>query len=114
MRGVQLQDFIKDRLPSMIDYIVVISSLVYDTLTLAYNANQLDQLDVVITLHQRSSPIQTWPLYYSRSCHYVGNPSPITLHHCPFFLGRMSLQICQGDCDSGGLSTERYGCFSEC
>ena len=39
------------------------------------------------------SPFQTWPLYYSRSCHYVGNPSLITLHHCPFLLGRMSLQI---------------------
>jgi hypothetical protein len=54
MRGVQLQDFIKDRLPSMIDYITVISSPVHDTLTLAYDANQLDQLDVVVTLHQRS------------------------------------------------------------
>ena len=54
MCGVQLQDFIKDRLPSMIDYITVISSPVHDTLTLAYDANQLDQLDVVVTLHQRS------------------------------------------------------------
>ena len=39
------------------------------------------------------SPIQTRPLYYSRSCHNVGNPSLITLHHYPFLLGGMSLQI---------------------
>ena len=39
------------------------------------------------------SPIQTWPLYYSRSRHYVGNTRLITLHYCPFLLGRMSLQI---------------------
>ena len=36
--------------------------------------------------------IQTWSLYYSRPCHYVRNPSLISLHHCPFLLGRMSLQ----------------------
>ena len=54
MRGVQLQDFIKDRLPAMIDYITVISSPVHDTLILNYDANQLDQLDVVNTLYQRS------------------------------------------------------------
>ena len=51
MLGVQLQDFIKDRLPAMIDYI---TSPVHDTLILNYDANQLDQLDVVNTLHQRS------------------------------------------------------------
>lgn len=39
------------------------------------------------------SSIQTWPLYYSRLRHYVGDPSLITLHHYPFLLGRMSLQI---------------------
>ena len=54
MRGVQLQDFIKDRLPAMIDYITVISSPVHDTLFLNNDANQLNQLDVVNTLHQRS------------------------------------------------------------
>ena len=48
MRGVQLQDFIKDRLPAMIDYI---TSPVHDTLILNDDANQLDQLDVVNTLH---------------------------------------------------------------
>ena len=40
-----------------------------------------------------SNAIQTWPLYYSRPCHCIRNPSLITLHHCPFLLGRMSLQI---------------------
>ena len=54
MRGVQLQDFIKDRFPAMIDYITVISSLVHNILILNYDGNQLDQLDVVNTLHQRS------------------------------------------------------------
>jgi hypothetical protein len=53
MRGVQ--DFLKDSLPAMIDYITVISSPVDDnTSNLAYDANQLDQLDVVNTLYQRS------------------------------------------------------------
>ena len=53
MRGVQ--DFLKDSLPAMIDYITVISSPVDDnTSNLAYNANQLDQLDVVNALYQRS------------------------------------------------------------
>jgi hypothetical protein len=52
MRGVQ--DFLKDSLPAMIDYITVISSPVDDTSNLAYDANQLDQLDAVDTLYQRS------------------------------------------------------------
>ena len=54
MRGVQLQDFIKDRFPAMIDYITVISSPVHNILILNYDGNQLNQLDVVNTLHQRS------------------------------------------------------------
>ena len=54
MRGVQLQDFIEDRLPAMIDYITVVSSPVHNTLILNYDAYQLDQLDIVNTLHQRS------------------------------------------------------------
>ena len=54
MRGVQLQDFLRDNLPAMIDYITVISSPVRDTSSLVYDANQLDQLDAVYTLHQRS------------------------------------------------------------
>ena len=54
MRGVQLQDFLKDNLPAMIDYITVISSPVHDTSNLANDANPLDQLDAVNTLHQRS------------------------------------------------------------
>ena len=40
----------------MIDYITVISSPVHDTLILNYDANQLDQLDVVNTLHQNPNP----------------------------------------------------------
>lgn len=52
MRGVQ--DFLKDSLPAMIDYITVISSPVDDASNLAYDANQLDRLDAVNILHQRS------------------------------------------------------------
>lgn len=53
MRGVQ--DFLKDSLPAMIDYITVISSPVNDTSNLAYDdVNQLDQLEAVNTLHRRS------------------------------------------------------------
>ena len=54
MRGVQLQDFIKDSIPAMIDYITVISSPVRTTSNIAYDANQLDQLEAVSTLHHRS------------------------------------------------------------
>ena len=53
MHGVQLQDFIKDRFPAMIDYITVISSPVHDILILNYDGNQLDQLDVVNTLQSQ-------------------------------------------------------------
>ena len=54
MRGVQ--DFLKDSLPAMIDYIGVISSPVDDIplSNLAHDANQLDQLDVVNALRRRS------------------------------------------------------------
>jgi len=54
MRGVQ--DFLKDSLPAMIDYIAVVSSPVGDTplSNLAYDANRLDVLDVVNALRQRS------------------------------------------------------------
>ena len=51
MRGVQ--DFLKDSLPAMIDYITVVSSPVGDT-DLAYDSNRLDQLDAVNALYQRS------------------------------------------------------------
>lgn len=54
MRGVE--DFLKDSLPAMIDYIVVVSSPVGDTplSNLAYDANRLERLDVVNALRQRS------------------------------------------------------------
>jgi hypothetical protein len=51
MRGVQ--DFLKDSLPAMIDYIAVVSSPVGDT-DPAYDPNRLDQLDVTNALYQRS------------------------------------------------------------
>ena len=52
MRGVQ--DFLRDSLPAMINYINVISSPVDDVPNVAYDANQLDRLDAVDTLRQRS------------------------------------------------------------
>jgi hypothetical protein len=54
MRGVQ--DFLKDSLPAMIDYIAVISSPVDDIplSKLDYDPNQVDQLDAVNALRQRS------------------------------------------------------------
>ena len=54
MRGVQLQDFLKDTLPAMIDYITVISSPVHKSSNHAYDVNQLDQLDAVNALRRRS------------------------------------------------------------
>lgn len=54
MHGVQ--DFLKDSRPAMIDYITVISSPVDDASlsNLAYDTNQLDQLDAVNALRRRS------------------------------------------------------------
>ena len=54
MRGVQ--EFVKDRVPEMIDYIIVVSSPIGDTplSNIVYDANQLDRLDVINALRQRS------------------------------------------------------------
>jgi hypothetical protein len=54
MRGVQ--DFLKDSVPAMIDYLASVSSPIGDTplSNLAYDAIRLDRLDVVHALRQRS------------------------------------------------------------
>ena len=54
MRGVQ--DFLKDSLPAMIDYLAVVSSPVGDTplSNFAYDVNRLDRVDIVNALRQRS------------------------------------------------------------
>ena len=74
MRGVQLQDFIKDRFPAMIDYITVISSPVHDILILNYDGNQLDipkhlaiVKSFVVTITHDKKPTTTTETWQSKS-----------------------------------------------